>query len=290
LTAMLSTVPTLACALLMLGAGIGTLDVAMNIQAVIVEKASGRSLMSGFHGLYSVGGIAGAGGVSAFLWFGLSPAGATLTVVAIVLVLLVLSARNLLTYGSDSGTHAFVLPHGPVIFIGVMCLIVFLAEGSMLDWSAVFLTSLRDVDPARAGLGYAAFSIAMTLGRLTGDRIVDALGGRKIIFFGGLLAGIGFLITLLPFWWVSLLGFVVIGLGASNIVPVLFTAAGRQTRMPPNMAVAAITTLGYTGVLAGPAAIGFIAHSTSLQTAFAIVALSLFFVAASARRVPVANS
>jgi predicted MFS family arabinose efflux permease len=290
-TATMSTVPLLAIALLLLGAAVGTMDVAMNIQAVIVEKASGRSLMSGFHALYSVGGIAGAGGVSGFLWLGLSPVDATLAVIAIVVVLLIISSRNLLTYGSDGGVHSFVLPYGPVIFIGALCFIVFLAEGAMLDWSAVFLTSLRGVSPEQSGMGYAAFAIAMTLGRLTGDRIVDALGGRKVLFFGGLLAGAGFILTILtPFWIVSLLGFVVIGLGCSNIVPVLFTAAGRQTRMPPNLAVAAISTLGYAGVLAGPAGIGFVAQSTSLPTAFAIVAISLLFVAVSARRVPVASS
>jgi len=277
----------LGVALLLLGASVGTMDVAMNIQAVIVEKASGEPLMSGFHGLYSVGGIAGAGGVSAFLSLGGSPLVAVLSVVALIILLVMLAGRDLLGYGSERDGPAFVLPHGPVIFIGVLCFITFLAEGALLDWSALFLTAVRDLEPARAGLGYAAFAVAMTIGRLTGDRVVAALGRRKILLFGGLLAAAGFFVAILiPSWVGALAGFVIIGLGASNIVPVLFTAAGAQTRMPPNLAVAAITTLGYAGILVGPAAIGFISESVGLKTAFAMVGLSLLLVAASARIAP----
>jgi predicted MFS family arabinose efflux permease len=283
-TASVSSALWLGAALLLLGGAIGTMDVAMNIQAVIVEKASGRSLMSGFHGLYSVGGIAGAGGVSAFLWLGGSPLAATLSVVALIVMLLILASKHLLAYGEEGGGHTFVMPHGPVILIGTLCFIVFLAEGAMLDWSALFLTSLRGLEPERAGFGYAAFAIAMTLGRLTGDRVVETLGGRKVLLLGGLLAASGFFITIATAsWMLSLVGFAVIGLGASNIVPVLFTAAGRQTLMPANLAVAAITTMGYAGILAGPAGIGFVAEATSLSVAFAAVAVSLIGVAFSAR-------
>ncbi len=123
------------------------IDVAMNVQAVIVERASGKAMMSGFHGFFSIGGIAGAGGVSALLWLGLTPLQSTLLTVLAVIVLLALASRHLLREsGADDGGPMFVLPRGWVMFIGILCFIMFLAEGSMLDWSALFLTTLRGVE------------------------------------------------------------------------------------------------------------------------------------------------
>jgi len=154
----------------------------------------------------------------------------------------------------------------------------------MLDWSAVFLTSVRGVDPSQAGLGYTAFAATMTLGRLTGDWIVPRLGHQRVILFGGLLAGGGLaLATLVPHWFAGLAGYALVGAGCSNIVPVLYTAVGRQKTMPENVAVPAISTLGYAGILAGPAVIGFAAHATSLSVAFLGLAGLLVAVALSGR-------
>ncbi|HEU5088211.1 MAG TPA: MFS transporter, partial [Roseiflexaceae bacterium] len=282
--ALASTVPALALALVVFGAGVGSVDVTVNIQAVIVEKAAGRAMMSGFHGLFSAGGIVGAGGMSALLWAGASPLFATLCVVVLIVLSLVTFGRWLLPYGSERDTLLFVWPRGFVLFIGLLSLICFLAEGAILDWGAVFLTSVRDVDPAYAGWGYTIFSITMTICRLTGDRIVHALGGFRVILAGGLSAAAGLaLVVLAPSWLVALVGFGLVGVGASNIVPVLFSAAGRQTVMPVNLAIAAMTFLGYTGGLLGPAVIGFVAHAASLSVALLGVAALLVFVAASAR-------
>src|SRR5690554_1014706 len=281
-----STVFTMAVALLFFGAAVGSVDVAMNIQAVIVEKASGRSMMSGFHGFYSLGGIFGAAGVSGLLWFGLTPLSAIWVMVAMIVILLAMAVGKLLTYGSTTREPLFVRPRGKVLLIGCLCFIVFMAEGSVLDWSAVFLTSLRGVDAAQAGLGFAAFSVAMTVARLLGDRIVQALGGTRVIFLGGLCAALGFLlIVLIPSREVAFLGFVLIGLGASNIVPVMFTAAGNQSVMPVGLAISAVATMGYAGILVGPAFIGFVAQLSSLSISFALVALGLLVLASCARRV-----
>ncbi len=171
-----------------------------------------------------------------------------------------------------------------MLLIGALCFIVFLAEGAMLDWSAVILTALHGVDPSHAGLGYAVFVVMMAAGRLSGDRIVRALGGRVILAVGGLCAASGLAVTVLvPWWTAALLGFGMVGLGASNIVPVLYSALGRQQVMPANLAVAAVTTLGFSGILAGPALIGIIAHTTSLPLAILGVAAMLLVVAASAQ-------
>jgi len=284
LLATVSSIPALIAALFMFGAGLGTVDSTVNLQAVIVERASGKTMMSGFHGLFSLGGIVGAAGVSALLGLGVSPLGATLVVIVILVVALLKAAPHLLPYGSESSGPAFAVPHGIVLFIGVMCCIVFLTEGAVLDWSAVFLASERGIDTAYAGLGYAAFALTMTAGRLTGDGIVRRLGATKVIVFGGLTAAAGLsLATFAPSWEVALVGYALVGAGCSNIVPVLYTAVGKQTVMPESIAVPAITTLGYAGILAGPAVIGFVAHGSSLSFAFGLMAVLLVAVAIGGR-------
>jgi predicted MFS family arabinose efflux permease len=284
LLAVISNQALLGMTLLLFGAGLGTLDCVVNIQAVIVERASGRTMMSGFHGLFSVGGIAGSGGVSVLLSAGASPLMAVLGVVALIVALLVYAAPSFLSNGGEGDGPTFAIPRGVVLFIGILCFIVFLTEGAMLDWSAVFLTSMRGVDPSQAGLGYTAFATTMTIGRLTGDKIVQRLGHARIILLGGLLAAGGLaLATLSPSWLAGLVGYALVGAGCSNIVPVLFTAVGRQKTMPEHVAVPAISTLGYAGILAGPAAIGFIAHVTSLSIALLGLVGLLVAVAMSGR-------
>ncbi len=284
LLATVSSIPLLIATLFLFGAGLGAVDSTVNLQAVIVERASGRTMRSGFHGLFSGGALAGAAGVSALLALGLSPLWAIVLVIVITLMALLKAAPHLLPYGSESSGPAFAVPHGVVLFIGLLCFTVFLAEGAMLDWSAVFLTSEKNIDEAYAGLGYAAFALTMTAGRLTGDTIVRRLGARLVIVLGGVFAAAGMtLATLAPSWEVALLGYALVGAGCSNIVPVLYTAVGKQTVMPEHIAVPAITTLGYAGILAGPAAIGFIAHASSLSMAFLLIAAMLMAVAISGR-------
>ncbi|MFJ7795103.1 MFS transporter [Pseudomonas sp. NPDC096950] len=280
LLATVSSIPALMATLFMFGAGLGTVDSTVNLQAVIVERASGKTMMSGFHGLFSLGGIVGAAGVSALLGLGVSPLGATLVVVVVLIAALLKAVPHLLPYGSEKSGPAFAVPHGIVLFIGMMCFIVFLTEGAVLDWSAVFLVSERGIDTAYAGMGYAAFALTMTTGRLTGDAIVRRLGATRVMVFGGLTAAVGLaLATFAPTWEVALVGYALVGAGCSNIVPVLYTAVGKQTVMPESIAVPAITTLGYAGILAGPALIGFVAHGSSLSFAFGLMAVLLVAVA-----------
>jgi predicted MFS family arabinose efflux permease len=284
--ALAPTASWLALTLFLFGACMGTLDVAMNIQAVIIEKDHGGALMSGFHGMFSVGGIAGAGGMTLMLWAGAGLAPAAMAMAAMVALALLAAAPNLLRdpVASERDAPLLVMPHGSVIFIGVMCGLVFLAEGAVLDWSAVFLTSNGGLSDAQGGLGYAAFAVAMTIGRLNGDKIVGRFGPRPVLLVGGAAAALGFiLVVLAPLPWLALMGFVLVGFGASNIVPVLFSAAGRQQDMPASLAISAITTIGYAGILAGPALIGFVAHAASLQLAFCGLACGMLMISFNAR-------
>ena len=287
LLAEVSSMAALVGALLYFGIVLSAVDVAMNAHAVDVERLDGGRLMSGFHGLFSVGGLTGAALMSGLLAAGMS-LGAAAVAIALLLAALVWWLRGgLLPDGHEASTTrhtGFRLPRGLVWLLGLLCFVSFLAEGAMLDWSAVFLRDFRGVAPASAGFGYACFSVAMAMGRLVGDRVISRTGPVWAVRAGAALAAGGFLLSAcVPGVWPALLGFVLIGLGASNIVPVLFSAAGRLPGTSPAIAVATATTLGYAGLLSGPALIGFLSHICSLPIAFAAVAGLLLLVMVSAR-------
>ena len=276
----------LTAALAYFGVMLGVVDVAMNAHAVDVERLDGRVLMSGFHGLFSVGGLTGSALMSALLATGLPLAWCATGVAALLAALVLYLRGGLLPHAgeADEGHAAFGVPRGLVLLLGLLCFVSFMAEGSMLDWSAVFLRDFRGFAPSSAGVGYACFSIAMALGRLTGDRLVQRIGTVWAVRAGAALAATGFaLVAGVPWAPVSLLGFVLIGLGASNIVPVMFSAAGRLPGTSPAVALATVTMLGYVGLLSGPALIGFLSKVSSLPAAMGAVAGLLLLVSASAR-------
>jgi MFS family permease len=255
-------------ALFVFGASLGAIDVAMNAHAVEVESAAIRPLMSGFHALYSLGGFAGAGLVTLLLWQGATPLLATLCGSALGLILLVVAVPRLLATRSTE-ERVFAWPVGVVLLIASLAALSFLAEGAVLDWGALLVVERKLDSAAGAGLGFGLFSIAMTVGRLSGDQVVARLGRRPLLVGSGLVAMAGFATVLIspsaPF---AMGGFLLVGLGLANIVPILFSAAGRQSVMPPSLAIAAITSTGYVGILAGPPLVGLIAHTAGLAAAF----------------------
>lgn len=264
---------TLGMNLAAFGATLGALDVAMNLHAVEVERAAGQPLMSGFHALFSIGGFSGA----AFMTFLLSQhvelLHGTLLCAALMVAVMVVATPRLLRSGERKEGPMFVLPRGLVLVIAILACITFLVEGALLDWSALLITGNGLFPVAQGGLGYIFFSVAMTAGRLTGDAIASRIGDHKTMLYGGGIALGGFVVLLTaPAGAIALAGFVLIGLGCSNIVPVLFRRAAAQKAMPPGLAIAAISTTGYAGILAGPAGIGFVAKATGLPVAFWMLA------------------
>lgn len=262
----------LGLCLLIFGVGVGITDCAMNVQAILVEKSSAKPLMSGFHGMFSVGGIAGAGAMTGLMSIGFGVVSATFIIAALVLVLLLVSYKAMLPYANPTEGPIFAIPKGTVLIIGLICFIIFMAEGTVLDWGALYLVESRNIPETLGGLGFAAFAIAMTFGRLTGDYIVTQYGALKVVILGTGIAAIGFLIVInsyaLP--WV-LTGYLFIGLGCANIVPVMFSQIGKQKSMPQMVAVPAVTSVGYLGILAGPAIIGYIAYHSSIAYGFIFV-------------------
>lgn len=285
----LAVAPTpmaLGAALLLFGGSLGALDVAMNAQAVEVERDAGRPLMSGFHALYSVGGLLGAAWMTRLLSWHVSPLASCALGSALMAGALVLARSGLLRGGARASGPSFVRPRGVVAVLAALAAITFLAEGALLDWSALLLTDLGRLPATRAGLGYLVFSLAMTAGRFGGDAVTARLGDATTMAAGASLAIAGFVVLLLsPDAAVALAGFGLVGLGASNVVPVLFRRAGAQRAMPPGLAIAAISTTGYAGILLGPAAIGLVARHAGLPAAFWGLALLLLAVPLCARRV-----
>jgi hypothetical protein len=285
LLAWASSFVLLMLVLFVFGAGIGVADVTMNVQGVIVQRTLGRSMMSGFHGLFSLGGIVSAASVSALLWLGASPLQACVAVVAVIALVVAVYGPHMLPYGEGGGGTGFSRP-SPLLFgLGVLCFIAFMVEGSMLDWSAVFLNTVRGLEPSQSGVGYALFSMTMALGRLNGDRLVERFGGQRVLFVGSLIAmgGIALAVTV-DSWLTTVLGFVLVGVGTCNMVPVFCALAGTQSRVPAGQAIATITSIGYLGILLGPAFIGFIAQASHLSVAFAVVGAMLLAVLFSATR------
>ena len=273
---LVSCVDTLSLAVpivLIFGAVMGCIDVVVNIVAVLVEKGIGRRIMSGMHAFWSLGGLVGAGLYGG--WGGrrgLTPFQSTAIAAGLILLLTAVFGRHLIPYGGGGGA-LLALPRGIIVFVGMTAFIAFLSEGAVMDWGGVYLTTVRGMDLALAGTGYSVFSAAMLTMRFLGDRVVQRIGALLVAVGGALLAFGGILLVMFaPADVLLYVGFFSIGIGSANIVPVFFSLMGRQNVMPVSAAVSAVSTMGYLGILAGPAAIGFVSSLTTLQTAFAMLA------------------
>ena len=273
---LVSCVDTLSLAVpivLIFGAVMGCIDVVVNIVAVLVEKGIGRRIMSGMHAFWSLGGFVGAGLYGVWVGLlGLTPFQSTAIAAGLILLLTAVYGRHLIPYGGGGGA-LLALPRGIIVFVGMTAFIAFLSEGAVMDWGGVYLTTVRGMDLALAGTGYSVFSAAMLTMRFLGDRVVQRIGALLVAVGGALLAFGGILLVMFaPVDALLYVGFFAIGIGSANIVPVFFSLMGRQNVMPVSAAVSAVSTMGYLGILAGPAAIGFVSSLTTLQTAFAMLA------------------
>lgn len=286
---MWSSIVTMAVALFIFGSAAGCLGVAINLQAVVVEKHSVRALMSSFHGMCSLGGLTGAMLVTALLAVGLSPLMSTLSVVMILLVIGGVAIPSCLTsFEQEEKPHEdttqapkkLYRPDGIILLIGMMCFIAFLSEGAAMDWGGIYLTSKYQLNPAFAGLAYTFFALSMTTGRFAGHILLKQWGEKNIVTYSAIGAAIGMaVIVTAPVWQVVVLGYALLGLGCSNIVPVMFSRVGRQNNMPKAAALSLVSTIAYTGSLSGPALIGLIGEWTGLSTVLTGVAVLLFIIA-----------
>ena len=280
----------MAITLFLFGTAAGSLGVALNIQAVVVEKNSLKSLMSGFHGMASLGGLAGVLTITALLALSISAVMSAFAVSLLLVIIIFLSVpynikavENTLLEASSKVKKSIRqrLPQPLIILIGIACFIIFMTEGAAMDWSGIYLTQQYGVNAAFAGLAYTFFAIAMTTGRFTGDYLIRYFGEKKLLTYSAICATLGLaLVSIAPYWWLVLVGYTLVGTGCSNIVPIMFSRAGRQTVMPSAVALSCVSTMAYTGILVGPAFIGMVSELIGLSTVFmALSGLLLLIVA-----------
>jgi MFS family permease len=279
------TLGLLALSLILLGAGNGTLDVSMNAQAVEVERRYRRALMSSFHGLFSLGGLVGAGAAGLAMSWRVGDV-QHVTLVTFLSVCVVVSVLRWLTPSpprQEGRSPTFVKPTPVLLGLGILAFFGLLTEGAMADWSAVYLHDVLNTDSATAAAGFAACSLLMAAGRFGGDCLANRFGPRRLVRASGTLAAVGLgggLLSGQPS--TAILGFGLVGLGIANIIPVLFSTAGRIPGVQPGTALAAVATTGYCGFLAGPPLIGLAAELTSLPLALGLVSAGCALIAMSA--------
>jgi fucose permease len=280
---------TLVLLLFAFGAFVGLLGVAANAQAIAVQTLAERPLMSSFHAMFSVGGLVGAGVCSLLLHLGVPIETCAVVVAAALLLLVATQSRGLVAdppvvRGLAARPRRRLVPPTPVLVVGLMTFALYLSEGAVLDWAAVFLHEVRGYDVATAALGYAAFSVTMAGGRLLGDRIVLRLGPVTVIRFGSAVAAAGFITLVLARGEsLGLLGCALIGLGASNVVPTLISASAKVSGpLPTGAALSTVVAMGTTGLIAGPALIGFVAQRAGLVVALGGLAIMLLIVGSAA--------
>jgi MFS family permease len=267
---------TLAAALFIFGAGAAVMDVSMNAQGVEVEKALGSRTMSRFHGMFSLGGMIGAGIGGLLAAHGIAPitqfasGGGICLAVIVAVAPLLLRAR-----GNPAGTaHRLPLNKIPRVLLALSGIgfCVLLSEGAMADWTAVYLRQILEAGQGTAAAGYAVFSATMATFRFLGDLITTRLGPLRTVRTGSLVAACGLLWALCmhaPGW--ALPGFGATGAGFSVIIPIVFGSGGRVESINPGAGIATVTGIGYIGFIVGPPTIGFASQLLTLRYALGVV-------------------
>lgn len=276
----------LAGALMVLGLGSSAMDIGMNAQGVGIERGYGRSIMVGMHAAWSAGTLLGALGGSLATAAGV-PVGRHLAVVAVgVAVVALVAARwaRIADQAEPGAASRLALPRGALLPLALVAFAAALGEGTAGNWSGIHLRDTVEVPAGRIGWGYVAYTTAMVIVRLLGDRLVSRLGRQGVIRGGGVLAATGFaLVALVPTLPAALLGFALIGLGLGTTVPLAFATAGRIARTPGE-GVAAVASVGYLAFLVGPPVVGLVADTIGLSVGFALVALVILLLLT--RRIP----
>lgn len=274
---------TLALSLLCFGAFSGFLDVVMNIQVALLEQASKKRLMSTLHAMYMIGAAAGAGSMSVLLSFLKNPMYST-SLLCLAVIVALLYFQNYFfpktEQKNEEKTPLIVIPKGIIFWLGLICFFLYMIEGVLMDWSALFMNQIKHVPLSQSGLGYAIFAVTMTCGRLIGDRLGARFGSRFLLFYGVLGCVLSlWIVSFVPGVAVTFLAFFLLGCFASNTVPMLFSLVTKNIMGSLSISIAGVSTIGYLGLLAGPAIMGFVAHNIGLEFVFFVLSIFLAFVA-----------
>jgi len=274
------------------GAFIGSMDVSMNAHGFLVEKTLKLPTMSLFHGLFSMGGMVGAFVGAATLSVMSEMAHAGLSVL-LSLILLLGASRFLLptTLDRNASESYFALPTRATVWLGLLCFLALMSEGSVIDWAAIMLRQKFLLDAGTAAIGYALFSGGMGITRLIGDRLRQGFGAVRLVSVSAAITAVAMALALMvPHPMAAIFALAIVGLGLGNVAPVLFAGGGRLEPNAPGRGIAAVTTLGYSGFLAGPPLIGFTAEIVGLPAALGLTVLAATIIALAARAASPADS
>jgi len=285
------SVAVLLPAMLVFGAAMSLFDVCINTEGSELESLSGRAIMSNLHGMFSVGGMAGAALVSGLLGAGVAPRLQLLGICTGIAIVVFVASRGMLETHASSADDAekahFAWPTGLLLILGLLIFAGMTAEGVMYDWSVLYLKQDVGMPQASAALGYATFSAAMALSRFGGDYLRARYSEQALLRFGGSLAAVAMAVVLLSAnAWVALIGFALVGAGLAPVAPILFNAATRVPGVSRAAAIASVTSIGYSGFMVGPPLIGSIATAASLTMALGVLVLASALLAYGARYVP----
>ncbi len=270
---------SLGAAMMLYGLAVAGLDVAMNVQATEIEERYGRPIMSSFHGTYSVGDMAGALATGLVASMLLSLDAHFLIVAPVILVMGIVGCRLMISPPAGDAkevenSHGLVRPSGVLVIVGLIAFAALLAEGSVGDWSAIYMREHQGADTATAAMALTLFALAMAIMRFLGDRLIARFGPFAMLQISGLLAATGLTIALLTDTVIiAIAAYGLAGFGIAVLFPVALSVAPKLSKMSKGTAVAAVATLGYGGFLAGPPVIGFLADGTSLPLALGLVVI-----------------
>ncbi len=275
-----SHIPTIFIGLALFGGAGSLLDVAMNAQGVVVQERYGRSIMSGLHGLWSVGALAGSAVAGVMARADVGAPVHLLVVGGVIAVAGVAVGGRLAPAPPPTAGKVFARPDRFLLLLGVITFCGLFAEAAAADWSAVYLRTTAHSTEGVAAWGYSAFALAMAAGRLTGDRLVARIGPSLLVRAAALVGAAGLALALLvPVTPVVIGAFAMLGIGVATVVPLTFSAAGRIPGHDPGTSVAAVATVGYAGWMLAPPTIGLVAQGTSLTVALALVAVMTALIA-----------
>jgi MFS family permease len=275
-----STTTALVISLFAFGFFANLLNISINTQAVIVERLYEKKLMATFHGLWSLAGFAGAAIGTLMIGNNIPPYQHYILIVFIILVVASICSFYLVAHDDTSHEKRplFAMPDRSLLSLGIIAFCSMMAEGAMFDWSGIYFSKVVKTNAALTGLGYTTFMIAMAAMRFTADGLSEKFGLKKLIQASGALTTAGLLLAVIqPQLIPALIGFFLIGMGVSSVVPMVYSAAGKSKVLSPGTALTAVSSLGFMGLLVGPPVIGFIAEATSLRVSF--LAISLMSVA-----------
>jgi MFS family permease len=272
----------LALALFLFGVCGNMCNISVNTQAIRAEKLYDRPIMTSFHGAWSTAGFAGAAIGLLMMSQHISPY-IHFWIIAALIFLLIFFGQKYLQTGRATVTEKkpfFSKPNGALVQLGIIGFCSMASEGAMFDWSGVYFKQVVNAPAALTVLGYTSFMVMMATGRFMGDKLIARHGRKKMLQASGILISTGLFISVLfPYLATATLGFLIVGLGVSSIVPMVYSTAGKVPNIPPGMALASVSSISFLGFLMGPPLIGYIAEISSLRYSFALIGLLGFTIA-----------